>query len=110
MCIHRGVDFGLDGVTGTRDDEPDNILFTTEILFRKAPTFTDGDILRLGGTIVIPDTGLISAFEPKADFLGVDAFFQADDSQTNTAPPEVPPSSPSEHETFLPVVTKPLNK
>ncbi|MEM7029927.1 MAG: hypothetical protein AAF629_10215 [Chloroflexota bacterium] len=105
---NRGVDFGLDGVTSTRSEEPDNILFSTEILFREALAFTDGDILMLGGTIVTPHHDLVNPFEPAADFLGIDAFFQAQDGSDTSEPetPDLPNQGLGEHQTFLPIVTK----
>lgn len=48
------------------------ILFSTEIM-GKRPTFTDGDILRAGNGVVIPNHDLIRHFKPRARFLGLDA-------------------------------------
>ncbi|NOZ72714.1 MAG: hypothetical protein GXP38_12525 [Chloroflexi bacterium] len=74
----RGVDFGLDAVTARRlydDVKASDIYFSTEILFRGTPKFNDGDVLRIGNGVVIPNEALIKAFGPKADFLGLDAFW-----------------------------------
>lgn len=75
----RGVDFGLDAVTGSREENRESIHFSTEILYDdEKPTFTDGDVLRLGNGVVIPHQKLVAPFEPKARFLGLDALhFQA---------------------------------
>lgn len=69
----RGVDFGLDGFAAPRNGERTDGLFTTEILYNGEPGFTDGDVLKVGNSVVIPDADLSNAFEPDADFLGVDA-------------------------------------
>ncbi|NOZ51289.1 MAG: hypothetical protein GXP37_14795 [Chloroflexi bacterium] len=88
----RGVDFGLDAVTARRlyDDATSltDIFFSTEILFRGRPAFNDGDVLRIGNGVVIPNEALIKNFVPKADFLGLDAF---------SAPvePSNPPTDPN---------------
>lgn len=73
---NRGVDFGLDGVATPRDPEQARKLlaFSTEILYEGEKTkFTDGDVLRLGDGIIIPNWDLIKKFYPAADFLGLDA-------------------------------------
>lgn len=77
----RGVDFGLDAVTGSRKEDRESIHYSTEILYRgEKPTFTDGDVLRLGNGVVIPHEKLVNPFEPKADFLGLDALhFRAEE-------------------------------
>lgn len=70
----RGVDFGLDAVTGSRDGKRESLLFSTEILYEdRRPGFTDGDVLRIGGGVVIPHVKLINSLEPKARFVGLDA-------------------------------------
>jgi hypothetical protein len=69
----RGVDFGLDALTGDRAGNREAILFSTEILFRDEPAFTDGDVLRIGGSIVLAHEALIRPLEPAADFAGLDA-------------------------------------
>ncbi|MCP4629093.1 MAG: hypothetical protein GY850_37155, partial [bacterium] len=74
----RGVDFGLDAVSLDPLD-PENLrltLFSTEILYRKEPGFTDGDVLEFNNGVVIPNQNLVACFEPKADFLGLDALFR----------------------------------
>jgi hypothetical protein len=72
----RGVDFGLDGVTGSRDMERTSIRFSTEILFRKEPSFTDGDVMRaITGAVEVNNQNLIAPFEPYARFLGLDALY-----------------------------------
>ncbi len=70
----RGVDFGLDAVTGERKHNIKRLLFSTEILYRGRPApFTDGDVLRLGGSVAIKNETLVNPLEPAADFLGLDA-------------------------------------
>ena len=71
----RGVDYGLDAVTATRSGNRSDIRFSTEILYRGKPPFTDGDILRFGNGVAIADSDLYKALEPKADFLGTDALY-----------------------------------
>jgi len=69
----RGVDFGLDAVTADRTGSRASVHFSTELLYAGDPAFTDGDVLRLGNGVVLANKALISCFEPKADFLGLDA-------------------------------------
>ncbi|MBZ0287268.1 MAG: hypothetical protein K8I30_06615, partial [Anaerolineae bacterium] len=74
---NRGVDFGLDAFAVSRDANPERfrIYFSTEILYRGRPGFTDGDILRLGGSVVRTNETLIAPFFPAARFLGLDALW-----------------------------------
>ena len=63
----RGVDFGLDGVASQRDPKValKTLFFSTEILFNDAkPSFTDGDVLRLGNGIERSNWDLIQPFHP----------------------------------------------
>lgn len=69
----RGVDFGLDALAGPREPERAALVFSTEILYRGETSFTDGDVLRVGGSVLRPNNDLIKAFQPAADFLGLDA-------------------------------------
>ncbi len=69
----RGVDFGLDAVAANRSGAIQTIRFSTEILFRGKPPFTDGDVLLKGNGVEVPNYDLIKAFEPRAKFLGLDA-------------------------------------
>jgi hypothetical protein len=71
----RGVDFGLDAGNMVPANQPEVVNFSTSILFEGEPAFTDGDLMRMGNSVVIPNSDLIACFEPKADFLGLDAFF-----------------------------------
>ncbi len=78
--LTNGVDFGLDAFTASREFNPDELKpkqghFSTEILYRGEPMFTDGDILLMGDGIAYPDFKLTAPFEPAADFLGVDALY-----------------------------------
>jgi hypothetical protein len=70
---NRGVDFGLDAITAERAGDKAQIHFSTEILYKGEPTFTDGDVLRYGNGVVRTNNELIQCFEPKANFLGLDA-------------------------------------
>jgi uncharacterized repeat protein (TIGR01451 family) len=69
----RGVDFGLDAVTADRSENRETIQFSTEILYEGESSFTDGDILLIGNGAVCTNEDLIRCFEPKADFIGLDA-------------------------------------
>ena len=69
----RGVDFGLDAVTCSRRGNKELLDFSTEILYKGKPMFTDGDVLRFGSGVIITNDDLIQSFEPKAKFLGLDA-------------------------------------
>ena len=69
-----GVDFGLDGASGERTDDPRAVTFSTEILYQNSFDFTDGDILQYGSTsIVYTNHTLIDVFKPAVRFLGLDA-------------------------------------
>lgn len=69
----RGVDFGLDAVAAARNGDPRTLRFSTEILFRKEPAFTDGDVLKKGDGVESLNSALIGPFAPDAKFLGLDA-------------------------------------
>ncbi len=97
----RGVDFGLDGFTASRrfvqdDPRPEDGHFTTEILYRQKPLFSDGDVLKVGNGVAYPDTTLYAPFEPNADFLGTDAL------HINLGEPD--------SEGFLPLILKMLGR
>lgn len=79
---NRGVDFGADGIAGSRRPDRSVVRFSTEILFRKEPPFTDGDLLRVAAGVEKQHVDLIAAFQPRARFLGIDALhiFIADDT------------------------------
>jgi len=69
----RGMDFGLDAVAASRTGDIHTIRFSTEILYRGEAGFTDGDILLEGDGIQIVNSALVTPFEPRARFLGLDA-------------------------------------
>jgi hypothetical protein len=71
----RGVDFGLDAVAASRSEDIRSLRFSTEILFRKEPAFTDGDVLKKGDGIEYLNGALVAPFEPYAKFLGLDALY-----------------------------------
>jgi hypothetical protein len=71
----RGVDFGLDAGNMVPVNQPEVVNFSTSILFNGEPPFTDGDLMLMGNGVVMPNEDLIACFEPRADFLGLDAFF-----------------------------------
>jgi len=72
---NRGVDFGLDGITGARLPDRPSMRFSTELLYRRDPSFTDGDILRVGVGVEVAHHTIIAPLEPKARFLGIDALY-----------------------------------
>ena len=74
---NRGVDFGLDAVTANRAGREAEIRFSTEILFDGEPDFTDGDVLQYGVGLDVLHGDLIECWEPKAEFLGLDALHMA---------------------------------
>jgi hypothetical protein len=75
----RGVDFGLDAFAVNREahlsDGRFRMYLSTEILYRGRPVFSDGDILRLGGTVARTNEALMAPFAPAARFLGLDALY-----------------------------------
>lgn len=73
----RGVDFGLDAATATRNGPAGQIHFSTEILFEGEPAFTDGDVLLANNGIVLANKDLVWCFQPMAEFLGLDALHMA---------------------------------
>jgi len=75
----RGVDFGLDAVTDARIPEGEQMYFSTELLFRGEPSFSDGDILQAGNGVVAKNPELVGCFEPRAGELGLDALYMASD-------------------------------
>jgi hypothetical protein len=72
---NRGVDFGLDAVTCDRAGNRENIHFSTEILYKREPSFTDGDVLLILNGVVYTNKDLVHCFEPKSNFLGLDALY-----------------------------------
>lgn len=74
---NRGVDFGLDAVTGNRAGDEGWIRFSTELLYEDELNFTDGDVLKYGNGVIRTNQSLVLCFEPKADFLGLDALHMA---------------------------------
>jgi len=72
---NRGVDFGLDAVTCNRAGNRENIHFSTEILYKREPSFTDGDVLLILNGVVYANKDLVNCFEPKSSFLGLDALY-----------------------------------
>jgi hypothetical protein len=105
---NRGVDFGLDGVAGSRLPDRPSIRFSTEILYRKdkAMVFTDGDVLRaLTGAVEIAHPNIVAAFEPYARFLGIDALHMVVRDVNPVGVPggdELEP--PAEEHIFLPLI------
>ncbi|MCW5853819.1 MAG: hypothetical protein KIT87_27375 [Anaerolineae bacterium] len=71
----RGVDFGLDAFAVRCDGERDTVRFSTEIVYRDDPTlaFSDGDLLKLGGAVLMRNKDFVQAFEPQANHMGLDA-------------------------------------
>ncbi|MGB3458120.1 MAG: CARDB domain-containing protein [Halobacteriota archaeon] len=69
----RSVDFGLDAVIADRSGNRDVIRLSTEILYAEKPGFTDGDVILIGNGVVCTNEDLIRCFEPKGNFLGLDA-------------------------------------
>jgi len=74
----RGVDFGLDAAACDRAGNREWIFFSTSILYEgEELSFTDGDILHIGGGVATLNEDLLQCFEPKAEFLGLDALSYA---------------------------------
>ena len=71
----RGVDFGLDGLTGARIGAANYIHFSTELLFSEDVAFTDGDVLQINNGVIYTNDSLTGCFEPLADMLGLDALY-----------------------------------
>ena len=85
--LDRGVDFGVDAVTGDRRGNRERIQLSTEILYRGRPQpFTDGDVLRIEGAIAITNDTLLAPFKPRARFLGLDALSLARDTDLGMRP------------------------
>ena len=72
---NRGVDFGLDAVAANRAGNRENIHFSTEMLYKREPSFTDGDVLLILNGVVYANKDLVNCFEPKSSFLGLDALY-----------------------------------
>ena len=89
----RGVDFGIDALTANLRGDVKTLRFSTEILFRGEPRFTDGDIIRYGNGVEVVNSSLVAPFEPKARFLGLDALYIRLDPQISA-------------ENYLPIIKK----
>jgi hypothetical protein len=68
-----GVDFGLDAVTTDRAGDREELIFSTEILYRGDVVFTDGDAIRRGNGVARTNDDLIGPFKPLVSELGLDA-------------------------------------
>jgi hypothetical protein len=68
-----GVDFGLDAVTADRRGLLQQLRFSTEVLYEDGVAFTDGDVLRYGNGVEIPNVDLIATYLPAVRELGLDA-------------------------------------
>ena len=73
----RGVDLGLDAVSGNREGNKEQVVFSTEILYEGEVSFTDGDVLQYNNGVVMANEDLVQCFEPMALFLGLDALHGA---------------------------------
>jgi hypothetical protein len=82
----RGIDFGLDAIAASRSGSIQSIRFSTEILYRGEKAFTDGDVLLLGNGIQFTNGELVSPFEPRARFLGLDALYMNLDARLDYLP------------------------
>ena len=71
----RGVDFGLDAVTGERNTGTGTVYFSTELHFTGVTPFSNGDVLESGDGTLHAFSDLITAFEPPATSLGLDALY-----------------------------------
>ena len=76
----EGVDFGVDAFAVAREAiagsrQLSAMFFSTEINYHGKTQFTDGDVLRQGGSVVITNSALVAAFNPAAKFLGLDALW-----------------------------------
>jgi len=71
----RGIDYGLDALSGPRSGRREELRLSTEILHRGELAFNDGDILKFANGIALRAEELYKPFEPKADFVGTDAFY-----------------------------------
>ncbi len=69
----RGADFGLDAFTQDPIEQVE-YLFSTEIVsLEQQLTFTDGDVLQQGGSVLFKNPDLIREFDPVTTDLGLDA-------------------------------------
>lgn len=73
--LPTGVDFGLDAVTSDRGTDISAIHFSTEILYEEDPSFSDGDVLKIGEGVVATNWEHIACFEPveQGKDFGLDA-------------------------------------
>ena len=70
----RGVDFGLDAFSADCLGDRATLGLSTSIGYKdQGASFTDGDLLALGGGILETNWDLIAPFEPRARMLGLDA-------------------------------------
>lgn len=69
----RGVDFGLDAVTGARSDQLSYLELSTEVGHPDAPAFGHSDRLPLGLVWRGPAEEYVACFEPSAFEPGLDA-------------------------------------
>lgn len=103
---NRGVDFGLDGITGARQPNRLSMRFSTELLYRGEPSFTDGDILRVNTGVELIHGNLVAPWEPKARFLGVDALYMFVKSDTTNPDDLSGGGQEQDRAVFLPLVNR----
>lgn len=71
---NRGVDLGLDAISANRQGLRTTLRLSTELRYQdQSASFTDGDVLALGGIVLTTNWDLIRPFEPKARMIGLDA-------------------------------------
>ena len=74
---NRGVDFGVDALSGPRRPSTRSLLYSTEIGYQARPPMSDGDVLSLGQGVVITNSHLLANYEPQTD-MGLDGLWMLD--------------------------------
>lgn len=69
----RGVDFGLDALSGDRQGTLASLQLSSEVGHPGQPAFGDEDLLGYQAGFIRSGASLVACFEPKSDDLGIDA-------------------------------------
>lgn len=73
----RGVDFGADALTSSREIDRSAVLFSMELDHETRIAASDGDVLSLSGSVVLTNADLLAIYEPEAG-MGLDGLWSLD--------------------------------
>jgi hypothetical protein len=72
----RGVDFGLDAVTGSREGDVRDLQFSSELMILGDEVLADSDVLGYRRGVVLRSSELMNCHDPASVSLGLDAVYR----------------------------------